>query len=49
VVAVVPLGKGMAKMAVPSDYVRYCDRKHRNEIEASANGPYQAEDEDIPF
>ena len=46
--AVVPIGKGMPKMAIPSDYVRVCDREKQF---SNGNGAKAApvEDEYVPF
>lgn len=41
--AAMPLHKNAAKMAVPEDYERVCDR------DGSSNGTPQIDDEDIPF
>lgn len=50
VVAVVKAAKGVPKMAVPSDYVRQCDREKNQYFEEHPNGEgYHAADEDIPF
>lgn len=52
---IMPLGKGMAKMEAPRDYVRECDREGYKAPEMpGANGdsepePYQPVEEDIPF
>lgn len=47
VVAVVPAARGAVKMAIPSDYVRECDRTHRAELQANPNG--ESKDEWVPF
>jgi len=46
--AVVPIGKGMPKMAVPSDYVRVCDREKQFSNGSSAKSA-PVEDEYVPF
>ena len=45
--AIVPAGKGVVKIAVPSDYIRVCDRK--KEQEPGKDAFEGATDDDIPF
>lgn len=53
--AVVPYPRGMAKMSIPSDYIRQVERDRREELEKHPYGnvsepaPFQADEEDIPF
>jgi hypothetical protein len=52
VIAVVPIGKNAARMAVPPDYIRVAEREHRAELErhpdGNGNGRVQ-EEEYVPF
>lgn len=52
--AVVRAPKNAERMPIPSDYVRECDREHREELEAHPDGNGndcgpEITDEDIPF
>ena len=53
--SIVPLGKGMAKMEIPKDYIRQYIRDERAQLEANpdgngnSEGEYEATDEDIPY
>ena len=54
--SILPLGRGMKKMAVPPDYIRQVERDRRAQLEKAPDGPPSDEvdydtisDEDIPF
>jgi len=54
--AVVPAARGVAKMAVPADYIRQEERDRRAQLEKAPDGEepdyddnYVPEDEDVPF
>lgn len=45
--AVVPISSKTARMAVPADYIRVCEREHRAELEKHPDG--DAKEEYVPF
>lgn len=51
--AAVPYPRNVAKMSIPDDYIRQCERDRRAELEADPDGShqeaYQAVEADVPF
>lgn len=45
VTGVLPLGKGMAKMKVPTDYIRQEERDRRGKLESEPDGPMPEDDD----